>query len=75
VLLLAAWHIYNHAKRPDSELLNKISSLVLLGVGAGLGLLSGLTGIGSGIFLSPLLLFFNGVKPKLFQAWLQRLFR
>ncbi|MGB2833106.1 MAG: sulfite exporter TauE/SafE family protein [Methylotenera sp.] len=64
VLLLAAWHVFRHARRPDNELLNQVSSPVLLGVGAGLGLLSGLTGIGGGIFLSPLLLFFRWGKTK-----------
>jgi uncharacterized membrane protein YfcA len=59
LLLLAAWHVFNHAKRLDNEMLKKVSSLMLLGVGAGLGLLSGLTGIGGGVFLSPLLLFFK----------------
>jgi hypothetical protein len=39
---------------------------VLLGIlaGAGIGLLSGLTGTGGGIFLSPLLLFLAWSKPK-----------
>jgi uncharacterized membrane protein YfcA len=37
--------------------------LVLL-VGAGLGFLAGLTGIGGGVFLSPLLFLFRWVKPK-----------
>ncbi len=64
VLLLAAWHIYRHAKRLDNDTLNKVSVLVLLGVGAGLGFLSGLTGIGGGVFLSPLLLFFKWGETK-----------
>jgi uncharacterized membrane protein YfcA len=33
-------------------------------VGAGLGFLAGLTGIGGGVFLSPLLFLFRWVKPK-----------
>jgi uncharacterized membrane protein YfcA len=33
-------------------------------VGAGLGFLAGLTGIGGGVFLSPLLYLFHWVKPK-----------
>jgi len=64
VLLLAAWHVFSHAKRFDNEVLNKVSPPVLLGVGTGLGLLSGLTGIGGGVFLSPLLLFFKWGKTK-----------
>jgi uncharacterized membrane protein YfcA len=64
VLLLAAWHIYSHAKRLDNDILKKVSAPVLLGVGASLGLLSGLTGIGGGVFLSPLLLFFKWGETK-----------
>ena len=37
---------------------------VALGVGAGIGLLSGLTGTGGGIFLTPLLLFLGWAKAK-----------
>jgi uncharacterized membrane protein YfcA len=37
---------------------------VALGVGAGLGLLSGLTGTGGGIFLTPLLIFLRWAKTK-----------
>jgi uncharacterized membrane protein YfcA len=64
VLLLAAWHIYSHAKRLDNDMLKKVSAPVLLMVGASLGLLSGLTGIGGGVFLSPLLLFFKWGETK-----------
>ena len=64
MLLLAAWHVFSHAKRMDNEVLNKVSTPILLGVGASLGLLSGLTGIGGGVFLSPLLLFFKWEKTR-----------
>ncbi len=40
------------------------SILLSLGIGAGLGLLSGLTGVGGGIFLTPLLLFFRWARTK-----------
>jgi hypothetical protein len=55
VLLYAAWHF---ARRPDTEErpLRPLPRGTALGAGAGLGLLSGLTGVGGGIFLSPLLL-------------------
>ena len=33
-------------------------------IGAGIGLISGVVGIGGGIFLSPLLLFFHWANPK-----------
>lgn len=64
VLLIAAWHLFSHAKRVDSEAIKKVGTTILLGVGGCLGLLSGLTGIGGGIFLSPLLLFFKWEKTK-----------
>jgi hypothetical protein len=64
VLLIAAWHVFSHAKRLDNETLNKVSAPILAGVGASLGLLSGLTGIGGGVFLSPLLLFFKWGETK-----------
>lgn len=55
VLLYAAWRSFQGAAQPGSE--NRTVALpVLFAVGAGLGLLSGLTGVGGGIFLSPLLL-------------------
>lgn len=38
--------------------------LVAVGVGAGIGLLSGLTGTGGGIFLTPLLVLFRWADPK-----------
>ncbi len=63
-LLLAAWHVFAHAKRVDNEVLNEVSKPVLLGVGASFGILSGLTGIGGGVFLSPLLLFFKWGETK-----------
>lgn len=55
VLLYAAWHF---ARRPDTEErpLRALPRPLAIAAGAGLGLLSGLTGVGGGIFLSPLLL-------------------
>jgi uncharacterized protein len=55
VLLYAAWHFL---RRPESDerVLKPLPNLAALGIGAGIGLLSGLTGVGGGIFLSPLLL-------------------
>src|SRR5438132_680386 len=44
-------------RRRDPEQTNPPSKPVAIGVGAGLGFLSGLTGTGGGIFLTPLLLF------------------
>jgi uncharacterized membrane protein YfcA len=56
VLLFAAWRLA-HRQSAHAELAPKPVDLpAALGWGAGIGLLSGLTGVGGGIFLSPLLL-------------------
>ena len=61
VLLFAAWRMACHAvKRPDEKSTARpVNLLLALVLGAGLGFLSGLTGVGGGIFLSPLLLLFG----------------
>lgn len=56
VLLFAAWRLVVKPKANAGEL-SPVSVPRALIFGAGLGLLSGLTGVGGGIFLSPLLLF------------------
>lgn len=56
VLLFAAWRLVVKPRTNAGEL-NPVSVPRALIFGAGLGLLSGLTGVGGGIFLSPLLLF------------------
>src|SRR5687767_11327009 len=56
VLLYSALRLFLIAKRPDREQPNSAPLLISLVLGAALGLLSGLTGVGGGIFLSPLLL-------------------
>lgn len=56
VLLFAAWRLVVKPKATAAEL-KPVSVPRALIFGAGLGLLSGLTGVGGGIFLSPLLLF------------------
>jgi uncharacterized protein len=55
VLLFSAARLFFRKKDPDQT--NPPSKPVAVGVGAGLGFLSGLTGTGGGIFLTPLLLF------------------
>jgi uncharacterized membrane protein YfcA len=61
ILLVAAAHLFwSSRKSSDDE--NRSPAVPLLGgivSGAGIGLLSGLTGTGGGIFLSPLLLFMS----------------
>jgi uncharacterized membrane protein YfcA len=55
-LLLAALHLFRTAARAPEPGVRPPRWWAALAVGAGLGLLSGLTGVGGGIFLSPLLL-------------------
>ncbi len=64
VLIFAAWHIFTQAKKPYAVNQSAAKTSVLLGVGAILGLLSGLTGIGGGVFLSPILLFYKWAETK-----------
>lgn len=56
ILLFSAARLLFHVEQTDTEI-RKPSAPWALGCGALLGLLSGLTGVGGGIFLSPLLLF------------------
>jgi len=55
VLLFSAARLFFRKKDPEQT--NLPSKPVAIGVGAGLGFLSGLTGTGGGIFLTPLILF------------------
>ena len=63
-LVYAAFTIFMHANRQDDITVKPVAKPVLLGLGAGLGFLAGLTGVGGGIFLSPILLFFGWAKTK-----------
>ncbi|MCL6504631.1 MAG: sulfite exporter TauE/SafE family protein [Pirellulales bacterium] len=56
VLLFAATRLLVLGRRDLQQTVRRPPLLVALGTGAGIGLLSGLTGVGGGIFLSPLLL-------------------
>lgn len=57
VLVYAAYRAFLGAETRSSLAVRAPHSALLMVVGAALGLLSGLTGVGGGIFLSPLLLF------------------
>jgi len=57
VLLFAAWRLAFQISASANPVQKPIVLPLALFFGAGIGLLSGLTGIGGGIFLSPLLLF------------------
>ncbi len=63
-LLYAAWTIFRNANKSDDVHVRPVAKPVLLGLGAGLGFISGLTGVGGGIFLSPILLYFRWEKTK-----------
>src|SRR5438105_5430940 len=60
VLLFSATRLF--FRKSDPEQTNPPSKPIAIGVGAGLGMLSGLTGTGGGIFLTPLLLFSEWAK-------------
>jgi uncharacterized protein len=62
VLLASALRLF--LRPPDDQGVQAPSRPAALGVGAGLGLLSGLTGTGGGIFLTPLLLFARWARAK-----------
>ncbi len=64
VLLYSALRLFLIAKRPDQEGPKRPPLLIALVLGAALGLLSGLTGVGGGIFLSPLLLLKGWARTK-----------
>lgn len=64
VLIFAAWHAFRTAHRPALVVAERPHVAVLLLIGATLGLLSGLTGVGGGIFLSPLLLYFRWAEVR-----------
>lgn len=64
LLIYAAWKSYRTAKASANVELRPVSVPVLLAVGAALGLLSGLTGVGGGIFLSPILIFYRWASTK-----------
>jgi len=64
VLLLAAYRLWLDARGKSSAAPVMPPTHVALSVGAGIGLLSGLTGVGGGIFLSPLLLLMNWAEVR-----------
>ena len=63
-LLYAAWTIFRNANQSDDVHVRPVAKPVLLTLGAALGFVSGLTGVGGGIFLSPILLYFCWAKTK-----------
>lgn len=64
VLLYSAVRLFFSAKSADDQATKLVPIWLALILGAALGLLSGLTGVGGGIFLSPLLLMMHWAKTK-----------
>ncbi len=65
VLIVAAWQIFVQSKHVPTSIKQSPSKFALFGMGSGLGLLSGLTGVGGGIFLSPILILMNWAETKM----------
>lgn len=59
ILLFAAWRLARTASVSAAQPSRELPVPVMVLLGAGIGILSGLTGVGGGIFLSPLLLLFG----------------
>jgi uncharacterized protein len=65
VLLYAGWQLWWSARRGDElRPSRRLSVPLAMVIGAVLGVLAGLTGVGGGIFLSPLLLLFGWAGTK-----------
>jgi len=64
VLLYSAVRLFFSARSADDRETKLVPIWIALVVGAAIGLLSGLTGVGGGIFLSPVLLLMHWAKTK-----------
>lgn len=64
VLLFAAFQLLRNSNKFSSTDIKQVPIYLALLFGAGIGLLSGFTGIGGGIFLSPLLLLIGWANPR-----------
>jgi len=64
VLLVAAFRLFLSPKSGTGEATRPVPVALALLIGCAIGILSGLTGVGGGIFLSPLLLVFGWTTPK-----------
>jgi uncharacterized membrane protein YfcA len=65
VLLYAAWQLWNSARKGEEMREVRLPPVpAAMGIGAAMGLLAGLTGVGGGIFLSPLLLMLGWAGTK-----------
>ncbi len=66
VLLLTSVKLFYDSfhRAPEDHETKPVNIMQALGIGAGLGLLSGMAGIGGGVFLSPVILFLNWTTVK-----------
>ncbi len=64
VLMFAAWRLLMEFERGKQEIKHSLPFAISLLVGGFIGILSGIVGVGGGIFLSPLLLLFHWADPK-----------
>lgn len=64
VLLYSAVRLFWSARTADTRETSLVPVWIALIIGAGIGLLSGLTGVGGGIFLSPVLLLMGWAKTR-----------
>jgi len=64
VLLYSAVRLFFSAGRGDDRDVSRVPLVAALAIGAVIGLISGLTGVGGGIFLSPVLLLMHWARTK-----------
>jgi uncharacterized protein len=64
ILLFAAYRLFQFTKHVAKTNVQPAPSWLAISLGAGIGFLSGLTGVGGGIFLSPLLLFMGWTEMR-----------
>jgi uncharacterized protein len=64
VLLFAAYRLFQFTKQVAKTNIQSAPSWLAISLGSGIGFLSGLTGVGGGIFLSPLLLFMGWAEMR-----------
>src|SRR5437667_4041409 len=64
VLLYSAVRLFFSASQADQKEISPAPMVAALTIGAAIGLLSGLTGVGGGIFLSPVLLLMHWAKTR-----------
>lgn len=64
VLLFAAWRLFRTARQGDSDAIRPPHRAAALFWGGVIGVLAGLTGVGGGIFLSPLMLLMKWARTR-----------